>query len=71
MLFLTYIVFGAAIQIIIMVERWIRLPIIRELVKDRLGEWKFWVLLSLFMIINIISWPFAIYCEIRLIQNGT
>ena len=70
MLFLTYIVFGAAIQIIIMIERWIRLPIVRELVKELLGEWKFWVLLLLFMIINIISWPFAIYCEIRNIQNG-
>ena len=71
MLFLTYIVFGAVIQIIIMVERWIRLPIIRELVKDCLGEWEFWVLLPLFMIINIILWPCTIYCEIRLIQNGT
>ena len=70
MLFLTYIVFGAAIQIIIMIERWIRLPIVRELVKELLGEWKFWVLLLLCMIINIISWPFAIYCEIRNIQNG-
>ena len=70
MLFLTYIVFGAVIQIIIMIERWIRLPIIRELVKELLGEWEFWVLLLLFMIINIILWPFAIYCEIRNIQNG-
>ena len=70
MLSLTYIVFGAVIQIIIMIERWIRLPIIRELVKELLGEWKFWVLLLLFMIINIILWPFTIYCEIRSIQNG-
>ena len=70
MLFLAYIVFGAVIQIIIMIERWIRLPIIREFVKELLGEWKFWVLLPLFMIINIILWPFTIYCEICNIQNG-
>ena len=70
MLFLAYIVFGAVIQIIIMIERWIRLPIIREFVKELLGEWKFWVLLPLFLIINIILWPFTIYCEICNIQNG-
>ena len=70
MLFLTYIVFGTVVQTIVMVERWIRLPIVREIVKDQLSEWKFWILLLLFITINIILWPYAIYCEIRLIQNG-
>lgn len=69
MTFWHYIIIGLIIQAIIIVERLIRLPWIRQEVKENLTNPWFWIATPLLMI-NIIAWPVSIYSEIRLIQNG-
>lgn len=67
MTFWLYIIIGLIIQAIIIVERQIRLPWVRQLTKENLTNPWFWFVLPLLML-NVIIWPAAIYFEIRLIQ---
>lgn len=58
---ITYFVIGIVVQIIILIERYCRLDIVRYIWKDKsfLG----WIFLL--SIINIVLWPIAIIAEIR------
>lgn len=69
MTFWHYIIIGCIIQAIIIAERQIRLPEARQAVKENLANPWFWIATPLLMI-NVITWPAAIYFEIRFIQNG-
>lgn len=58
---ITYFVIGIAVQIIILIERYCRLDIVRNVWKDKgTYVWTF-----LFSVINVVAWPIAIIAEIR------
>ena len=58
---ITYFVIGIIVQIVILIERYCRLDIVRVLWKDK--DIYVWTLL--FSVINIVTWPIAIIAEIR------
>ena len=58
---ITYFVIGIVVQIIILIERYCRLDVVRNLWKDK-GTYV-WTLL--FSVINVVTWPIAIIAEIR------
>ena len=58
---ITYFVIGIVVQIIILIERYCRLDVVRVLWKDN-GIYVWMFLLS---IINVVLWPIAIIAEIR------
>ena len=58
---ITYFVIGIIVQIIILIERYCRLDIVRNVWKDK-GTYV-WTLL--FSVINVVTWPIAIIAEIR------
>ena len=58
---ITYFVIGIVVQIIILIERYCRLDIVRNVWKDK-GTYV-WTLL--FSVINVVTWPIAIIAEIR------
>ena len=58
---ITYFVIGIVVQIIILIERYCRLDVVRNVWKDK-GTYV-WTLL--FSIINVVTWPIAIIAEIR------
>ena len=57
---ITYFVIGIVVQIIILIERYCRLYVVRVIWKDK-GTYV-WALL--FSVINIVAWPIAIIAEI-------
>lgn len=61
-----YFIIGTGIQLAIIVERFARLPEVREAWKS----WTTWIMAPLLSIINIIIWPITIICEIINIKNG-
>lgn len=71
MTFWHYIIIGIVIQVIVYVERFIRLQEVRQLYKEEWAKPCFWLSLLIWSMINVIAWPVAIYFEIRLIQHGT
>lgn len=58
---ITYFVIGIVVQIIILIERYCRLRVVRVLWKDK--STYVWILLL--SVINIVIWPIAIIAEIR------
>lgn len=58
---ITYFVIGIIVQIIILIERYCRLDVVRALWKDK-GVYVWTFLLS---VINVVLWPIAIIAEIR------
>lgn len=58
---ITYFVIGIIVQVIILIERYCRLHMVRVLWKDK--DIYVWILLL--SIINIVIWPIAIIAEIR------
>ena len=58
---ITYFVIGIVVQIIILIERYCRLDIVRNVWKDR----GIYVWIFLLSVINIVAWPIAIIAEIR------
>ena len=58
---ITYFVIGIIVQVIILIERYCRLDVVRNVWKDK-GTYV-WTLL--FSVINIVTWPIAIIAEIR------
>ena len=58
---ITYFVIGIIVQIVILIERYCRLDIVRALWKDK--DIYVWTLLL--SVINIVAWPIAIIAEIR------
>jgi hypothetical protein len=64
---LTYFVVGLIVQIIIFIERFIRIP---ELYQFWWNSWKAWILFIVFMFINIALWPVSIICEIINVVRG-
>ena len=58
---ITYFVIGIVVQIIILIERYCRLDIVRALWKDK----SIYVWMLLLSVINIVAWPIAIIAEIR------
>ena len=64
-----YLAIGAVVQVLVIVLRWIS-------GKSRgiIGVYKsnplFWIGLLIGIIFNIVTWPFAIICEIINIKNG-
>lgn len=58
---ITYFVIGIIVQIIILIERYFRLDVVRALWKDKsVYVWTF-----LLSVINVVLWPIAIIAEIR------
>lgn len=58
---ITYFVIGIVVQIIILIERYCRLDVVRALWKDKsVYVWTF-----LLSVINVVLWPIAIIAEIR------
>ena len=55
-----YFVIGIIVQIIILIERYCRLDVVRALWKDK--DIYVWTLLL--SVINIVAWPIAIIAEI-------
>lgn len=70
MTFWHYIIIGVIIQVVICVERLIRLQVVRQVYKEELTNPCFWLILLIYSMINVTMWPVAIYTEIRLIQYG-
>ena len=67
---ITYFVIGIIVQIVILIERYCRLYMVRALWKDK--DIYVWILLL--SVINIVAWPIAIIAEIRNIiieKNGS
>ena len=58
---ITYFVIGIIVQIVILIERYCRLYMVRALWKDK--DIYVWILLL--SVINIVAWPIAIIAEIR------
>ena len=58
---ITYFVIGIIVQIVILIERYCRLDVVRALWKDK--DIYVWTLLL--SVINIVAWPIAIIAEIR------
>ena len=58
---ITYFVIGIVVQIVILIERYCRLDVVRALWKDK--DIYVWTLLL--SVINIVAWPIAIIAEIR------
>ena len=58
---ITYFVIGIIVQIVILIERYCRLYVVRVLWKDK----GIYVWALLFSAINILLWPIAIIAEIR------
>lgn len=58
---ITYFVIGIIVQIVILIERYCRLHVVRVLWKDK-GTYVWILLLS---VINVVAWPIAIIAEIR------
>ena len=58
---ITYFVIGIIVQIVILIERYCRLYVVRVLWKDK-GTYVWILLLS---VINVVAWPIAIIAEIR------
>ena len=58
---ITYFVIGIIVQIVILIERYCRLYVVRVIWKDK-GTYVWILLLSL---INVVTWPIAIIAEIR------
>lgn len=56
-----YFVIGIIVQIVILIERYCRLDVVRNVWKDK-GTYV-WTLL--FSVINVVTWPIAIIAEIR------
>lgn len=71
MTFWHYIIIGVIIQVIICVERLIRLQEVRQSYKEGWVNPYFWLSLLILSMTNAIVWPVTIYTEIRLIQYGT
>ena len=67
---ITYFVIGIIVQLVILIERYIRLPEVRNL-KWCYGYWFFWLCLLLGSLINAVIWPISIVCEIILIVLET
>ena len=64
---ITYFVIGIVVQIIILIERYCRLYVVRVLWKERLiwKEKSFLVCMFLASVMNIVIWPITIIAEIR------
>ena len=58
---ITYFVIGIIVQIVILIERYCRLDVVRALWKDK----DIYVWIFLLSVINIVAWPIAIIAEIR------
>ena len=58
---ITYFVIGIVVQLVILIERYCRLDVVRNVWKDK-GTYV-WTLL--FSVINVVTWPIAIIAEIR------
>ena len=58
---ITYFVIGIIVQIIILIERYCRLYVVRDLWKDK----NTYIWIFLLSVINIVLWPIAIIAEIR------
>ena len=57
---ITYFAIGIIVQIVILIERYCRLDVVRALWKDK--DTYVWTLLL--SVINIVAWPIAIIAEI-------
>ena len=58
---LTYFVIGIIVQIVIFIERMIRVP---EIYQAWWTGWKDWLMFIGLIAINVAIWPVAIVCEI-------
>lgn len=65
---LTYLIIGIIVQIVIIVERAIRIPDLWTLLE--LKEWKTWAALAVGIVLNVLAWPLSIIMEIWLVING-
>lgn len=64
----TYFIIGLIVQLIIIAERAIRFP--DNWSNGNPGHWQFWVSFISFFVINVLTWPLAIVCEIYNIIKG-
>lgn len=65
---LTYLIIGIIVQLVIMIERTIRIPDLWSLLDVK--DWKSWTALLVGIIINVFGWPLSIVMEVWLIING-
>ena len=64
---LAYIVVGIIVQIVVFIERFIRIP---EIYQFWWNDWKPWVIFIGFIAINVVLWPISIICEIINVVHG-
>ncbi len=64
---LTYLVIGLIIQIVVFIERYIRMPEVYQIWWD---EPKSWLIFIGFAAINVSLWPISIICEIINVVHG-
>ena len=65
---LTYLIIGLVVQLVILVERFIRLPGLWTYMMSI--DWNGWIAVFIGIIINVLTWPLSIIMEIWLIING-
>ena len=65
---LTYLLIGVIVQTVILVERWIRLYDVLNLLDFK--DWRTWASLAYAIVVNIVLWPLAIVMEIWLVAHG-
>lgn len=65
---LTYLIIGLVVQLVILIERFIRLPDLWAYMKSL--DWKAWMGMIIGIIINVLAWPLSIVMEIWLIVHG-
>lgn len=65
---LTYFIIGLMVQLVILIERFIRLPDLWTIVESM--DWQSWLGVFVGIIINVLAWPLSIIMEVWLIING-
>ena len=65
---LTYFIIGIIVQLVIIVERTIRVPEYWDLIDFK--DWRIWVGLLYGITVNTLLWPFSIIMEIWLVIHG-
>lgn len=64
---LAYLVVGMVVQIVVFIERYIRMP---EIYQSWWSEGKAWLIFIGFIAINVVLWPISIICEIINVVHG-
>lgn len=65
---ITYILIGIIVQVVILIERAIRVPDYIALMEW--SNWLTWVVLLAGLSFNVLVWPITIICEIMNIIHG-